>query len=594
MGLPALSGPGQDVGLRYDYRYNVRFAGPAFDDAFFAYLTSIAVIGPIDPVMQLYNEQKHNRLDVGPQEAYIDANATEAGLETQSARRLGIAADQDTVFLVDWYGRPDFQFHTYYHLGDVDPDTGIDGGNFVAALTRAWGGNSGPTWFYDLSAGPDYGDNSWDVDDADLSFPPDGVLDYRMPPIWEYGNMTAYRPFNDLSGDLAKEIRYVALDMLFTPSPIYDPAATVPGPDGVKQIALDIFEGDPGRNGLGDVHPDVVQSTAQSLEPYYPVTFGATDRPLAGDVLDAYNISIGRSDAPGCPDFQQGQALGFPEAELSCYFRENRAEYFPAPAGNAVIPAIGLTVPDEDAVQAFGFSGSTDPDFQTGLPTFIYELDTPDGRVFPAIAYTDTTIHESGHYVGLSHPHDGYDSASGVDFEPAGAYNFAWDGDETATVMSYVPGNLDYDRFDRDNLARWDVGRLLDLADTDAAAILAAKPSAPVDALLVKADFEFARALAAMHASDWTAAATAAVAGYRDMQRADAAAGVTPASQRLAQLEGQNGNGNGRPALVPRDESARPINPKAWQPWGSPNTPKNPPAKPTAKPTITIGGGPGN
>lgn len=160
--------------------------------------------------------------------------------------------------------------------------------------------------------------------------------------------------------------------------------------------------------------------------------------------------------------------------------------------------------------------------------------------------------------------------------------------------MSYVPGNLDYDRFDRDNLARWDVGRLLDLADTDAAAILAAKPSAPVDALLVKADFEFARALAAMHASDWTAAATAAVAGYRDMQRADAAAGVTPASQRLAQLEGQNGNGNGRPALVPRDESARPINPKAWQPWGSPNTPKNPPAKPTAKPTITIGGGPGN
>ena len=375
-GLPGLTGPGQDVGLRYDYRYSVRFAGRAFDDAFFAYLTSIAVVGAIDPIMELYNEQQHNRLDVGPQEAYIDANATEAWLETQSARRLGIAADQDTVFLVDWYGRPDFQFHTYYHLGNVDPDTGIDGGGFVGALTRAWGGNSGPTWFYDLSAGPDYGDNSWDVDDADLDG--DGVLDYRMPPIWEYGNTTAYRPFNDLSGDLAKEIRYVALDMLFTPSPIFDPAATVPGPDGAKQIALDIFEGDPDRNGLGDVHPDVVQSTAQSLEPYYPVTFGVTDRPLAGGVLDAYNISIGRSDAPGCPDFQQFQSLGYADAELSCFFRENRAEYFPAPAGNAVIPAIGFTVPDEDAVQAFGLTGATEPDFQTGLPTFIYELDTPD------------------------------------------------------------------------------------------------------------------------------------------------------------------------------------------------------------------------
>ena len=153
-----------------------------------------------------------------------------------------------------------------------------------------------------------------------------------------------------------------------------------------------------------------------------------------------------------------------------------------------------------------------------------------------------------------------------------------------------IPGNLNYDRFDRDNLARWDVGRLLDLADTDAAAILAAKPSAPVDAQVTRADLEFARALAAMHTSDWTAAATAAVAGYRDMQRADAAVGVTPASQRLAQLEAQNGNGNGHPALVPREESVRPINPKAWQPWGSTNTPKNPPPGPT----ITIRSRPGD
>ncbi len=61
-----------------------------------------------------------------------------------------------------------------------------------------------------------------------------------------------------------------------------------------------------------------------------------------------------------------------------------------------------------------------------------------------------------------------------------------------------------------------------------------------------------------MRPGDWNAAATAAVAGYRDMQRADAASGVTPASDRLAELEGsetrhpdrrQHGSGH---ALTPR------------------------------------------
>ena len=50
-----ISGTPQDVGLRYDYHYNVRFAGSAFDDAFFAYLGSIAIEGPPSYYQQLYN-----------------------------------------------------------------------------------------------------------------------------------------------------------------------------------------------------------------------------------------------------------------------------------------------------------------------------------------------------------------------------------------------------------------------------------------------------------------------------------------------------------------------------------------------------------
>ncbi len=126
--------------------------------------------------------------------------------------------------------------------------------------------------------------------------------------------------------------------------------------------------------------------------------------------------------------------------------------------------------------------------------------------------------------------------------------------------MSYLygQGSLTFSAFDRDNLARWYVGRLLDLADTDAAAILARRHGAQADSLLAAADDEFGRAVAFMRRGDWNAAATAAVAGYRDMQRADAASGVTPASDRLAELEGsaprhpdrgQQGSGH---AITPR------------------------------------------
>ena len=29
-------------------------------------------------------------------------------------------------------------------------------------------------------------------------------------------------------------------------------------------------------------------------------------------------------------------------------------------------------------------------------------------------------IHEDGHHLAMSHPHDGYDSETGVDYEPTG------------------------------------------------------------------------------------------------------------------------------------------------------------------------------
>ena len=520
---PQLFGMGADpaLGLRYDYSYHVRFAGSAFDDAFFAHLAASGFMAPIDPYMQLYNAQQHNTLDVPPTLRLISADDAEAWLEQQADSRLGIPAGQDTVFLVNWYGRHDFQFHAYLNCGHPDPDTGVDAGCTNLGLTRGWGGHSGTSWFYDLSANPVWSDESWVIDTAEFGNLP---ISYFIPPIWEYGNTSGYRPFTDLAKDLGLLIRYVALDTLFTSSPLYDPATSLPGPDGAKQIDLSIFEGDPSRSGLADVHPDVLRAQHQWLEPYYGIDVQVQDHPLAGGILDAYDTWTGDAVTPGC-----WNELGTPYAEMFCYLRDHRSDYFPPTGENAVIPAAGFTVADPDATFKVGAAGYTESDYVDAGASVIEVLDTPRLRGGQGIAYTLLTMHEAGHFVGLSHPHDGYDPPSGVDFGPVGAFGFAWAGDASATVMSYLWGEQRFSEFDRDNLARWQVARLLDLSNADAAAIIATGPNAQAAGLLLKADTEFSVALVAMHTSSWMQAATSAAAGYRDVQRADAAAGVTPA-----------------------------------------------------------------
>ena len=83
-------------------------------------------------------------------------------------------------------------------------------------------------WFHDLSAGPEFNTNNWNITVGDLNR--NGRIDDRMPPIWEYGNPSSetFRPFDKLSGDLGKVTRFVALNLLFTTSPLYKPAISPP------------------------------------------------------------------------------------------------------------------------------------------------------------------------------------------------------------------------------------------------------------------------------------------------------------------------------------------------------------------------------
>jgi hypothetical protein len=478
----------------------------------------------------------NNSRDVGPHVRYIDAQDTERWLERTADGWFDINPNDYTVFLINWYSRPDFQFHVYTNRSNPDPDTGADPRVTISQThVRAWGGSSGPTWFLDLSAGPVYTDGSDNVDTADLTGA--GFVDVRPPPIWDYGHV-GYRAFNDLTGDVAATVRYAAIDNMFASSPIYNPEATLPLPGNGKDIALDIFEGDPNHNGLADIRPNLVRNAHRTLQPYFPINVSVNDLPLTGGARTAYDIGTFNVITPDCwtagtfnvitPDCWT--AFGMPAAEFYCYFFGNYSQYFPTNTQDSVVPAVGFTTND-NATARVHFTGNTDDDFTTGAPTIIEELNTPQVRNSPTgFGYTHLTIHEAGHYMGLSHPHDGLDAEGLFDYGPLGPFFVAWAGDESASVMSYLPGNSSFDVFDIDNLARDHYGLLSQFADYYAGLVLAQAPNAEAYRLLARADGEYRAADHAVQEEQWLAAGAAAVAGFNDVARAAQTVGLLPSA----------------------------------------------------------------
>ena len=92
--------------------------------------------------------------------------------------------------------------------------------------------------------------------------------------------------------------------------------------------------------------------------------------------------------------------------------------------------------------------------------------------------FTTTAIHELGHHFGLSHPHDGYDSATGVDYGPGGDFYFAWLGDEAHSMMSYIDVAWEFGQFDQDNMYRYEFAGYLNWSNEMLDDVLARFPSA--------------------------------------------------------------------------------------------------------------------
>jgi hypothetical protein len=183
-------------------------------------------------------------------------------------------------------------------------------------------------------------------------------------------------------------------------------------------------------------------------------------RPIDAGAKRALGIWLNQIDEPDCwNDF------GTTYAELFCYFDANLDTYVPEyDPQDYVGPIFAFNT----AGDTNGLLGFADDNWVDGKQTYVFAFDAADIRDF-GYGFTTTVIHEFGHHIGMSHPHDGYDSELGIDYGPGGDTFFAWSGDESATMMSYIDLTFSFGQFDRDNMYRWEtagyLGETADLLD---------------------------------------------------------------------------------------------------------------------------------
>jgi hypothetical protein len=384
----------------------------------------------------------------------------------------------------------------------------------------AWGGTPLPdgfptrrVWFYDFSAGPESWNGNYDITNAD--FDGDGAPDYRIPPIWDYGNPNGYRPFNDLTGDAAKLARYVAINLLFTTSPLYKPAISAPRLPGQINVDINLYQGDPTSNARDFLKPWFVTGALGALQRHNTFTADVSDQAFTGRAYQNYLCFFSDQSCYGSRLF--GIAFG----DLFLY-HDDRLMQFLEGNGDYEVPVFNYNTPD---ALTGGLLGFADDNWRDGTQSYVFGFLSPLLRN-AGYGFTTTTTHEVGHHLGLSHPHDGYDSERDIDYGPNGPFYFAWSGDESNTIMHYLDLATSFSQFDRDNMDRWLTAAYINQANSVLARIYASPRADAQAAALASADANAGEALKQYDAMNYAAAVVSAKKAYAGVLGAAASIGV--------------------------------------------------------------------
>jgi hypothetical protein len=280
------------------------------------------------------------------------------------------------------------------------------------------------------------------------------------------------------------------------------------------------------------------------FQPYYDWRARLVDvDPIDNDARRALRIFSGVLEEDDCwNDF------GDTFAELFCFFDQNLDRYVPDYGRNDyVLPIFNFNTTEETLGDQFGLLGFADDNWVDGTQSFVFTFGAEVYRQL-GFGFTSTVVHEAGHHIGLSHPHDGYDSELGLDYGPGDDFYFAWSGDESDTVMQYTAVTNRFGEFDQDNMYRYEFAGYLNWANGLVDDILAHPRANRVMDRLDRAEALARKATKAFKAWRFLAAASNARRAYVQVARAAARLGIeTPSEAAAAALQRASGRNAGVP-----------------------------------------------
>jgi hypothetical protein len=341
------------------------------------------------------------------------------------------------------------------------------------------------------------------------------VPDYRIPVAWEYA-AGGYRSPAELTGDLSKVARYAAINLMFTSSPLYPPYLTPQLLPKSINLDLNTYEGWTGVNASRDYQkPDLLKAEESELFPSKWST-DTQDLRFAGKARECYILWLdetpcyaNRPQYPGFANLFLYNALNLDEALDEDPDDAGEKRRYEAPAFNYAT--------DEDI--SAPFLGFADDNYVDGTQSFVFNFVSP-GIVESGYGLTTTQIHEYGHHFGMSHPHDGFDWETGVDYEPTGPFFFAWATDEHNSMMSYIDLNWDFSQFDRDNAARHQAAGFIVNANEVAGRVLRSRKADRAKKDLADADYAIGKARSELASHDYADAWWWARSAYESVLKA--------------------------------------------------------------------------
>ena len=232
-----------------------------------------------------------------------------------------------------------------------------------------------------------------------------------MPPIWEYA-MNGYRRPGRLELRPGDGGAYVGIDLLFTPRRCTTRWSRHPERSDVRSPTSPCSRTiRPARAPTGSTRRS--PGAWEGFQPYYRwrTTLRDVD-PIDGGA----KVSL-RIFAAMCSDRMLDPLRRSVRPAVLLLHRASRRLRPDLSLARLRGPGVRFNTTEAGLGDQFGLLGFADDNWVDGTQSFVFAFDADVYREF-GYGFTGTAIHEVGHHIGMSHPHDGFDPETGVDFGP--------------------------------------------------------------------------------------------------------------------------------------------------------------------------------